>query len=244
MGKPFTAEQDDWLRRNHSAEKLIREITAEFNAAFGENRSADTMKHHCRKLLLQRNNRFFSEEEDRWLSEHSRDGSYLEVAAEFNRVFGQTRTPVVIKVHCNRALHAGFKNQKYSNSFPIGTEVIRCGFVWVKVSNIHCEKSGKLTSSVVNWRQKSHIVWEQHYGSAPPEGYTIVFLNRDTKDCRIENLYAVSPRVMREMSKKKWWSTDRELTLAAIRWCELFYAMKEAEGVRKNIQNGEKNGKS
>lgn len=244
MGKPFTAEQDDWLRRNHSAEKLIRELTAEFNAAFGEDRSADTMKHHCRKLMLQRNNRFFSEEEDRWLSEHSRDGSYLEVAAEFNRVFGQTRTPGVIKVHCNRALHAGFKNQKYSNSFPIGTEVIRCGFVWVKVSNIHCEKSGKLTSSVVNWRQKSHIVWEQHYGSAPPEGYTIVFLNRDTKDCRIENLYAVSPRVMREMSKKKWWSTDRELTLAAIRWCELFYAMKEAEGVRKNIQNGEKNGKS
>lgn len=244
MGKPFTAEQDDWLRRNHSAEKLIRELTAEFNAAFGEDRSADTMKHHCRKLMLQRNNRFFSEEEDRWLSEHSRDGSYLEVAAEFNRIFGQTRTPGVIKVHCNRALHAGFKNQKYSNSFPIGTEVIRCGFVWVKVSNIHCEKSGKLTSSVVNWRQKSHIVWEQHYGSAPPEGYTIVFLNRDTKDCRIENLYAVSPRVMREMSKKKWWSTDRELTLAAIRWCELFYAMKEAEGVRKNIQNGEKNGKS
>ena len=244
MGKPFTAEQDDWLRRNHSAEKLIRELTAEFNAAFGENRSADTMKHHCRKLMLQRNNRFFSEEEDRWLSEHSRDGSFLEVAAEFNRIFGQTRTPGVIKVHCNRALHAGFKNQKYSNSFPIGTEVIRSGFVWVKVSNIHCEKSGKLTSSVVNWRQKSHIVWEQHYGSAPPEGYTIVFLNRDTKDCRIENLYAVSPRVMREMSKKKWWSTDRELTLAAIRWCELFYAMKEAEGVRKNIQNGEKNGKS
>lgn len=235
MGKPFTAEQDDWLRRNHSAEKLIRELTAEFNAAFGEDRSADTMKHHCRKLMLQRNNRFFSEEEDRWLSEHSRDGSYLEVAAEFNRIFGQTRTPGVIKVHCNRALHAGFKNQKYSNSFPIGTEVIRCGFVWVKVSNINCEKSGKLTSSVVNWRQKSHIVWEQHYGSAPPEGYTIVFLNRDTKDCRIENLYAVSPRVMREMSKKKWWSTDRELTLAAIRWCELFYAMKGAEGVRKNI---------
>ena len=244
MGKPFTAEQDDWLRRNHSTKKLIRELTAEFNAAFGEDRSADTMKHHCRKLMLQRNNRFFSEEEDRWLSEHSRDGSYLEVAAEFNRVFGQTRTPGVIKVHCNRALHAGFKNQKYSNSFPIGTEVIRCGFVWVKVSNIHCEKSGKLTSSVVNWRQKSHIVWEQHYGSAPPEGYTIVFLNRDTKDCRIENLYAVSPRVMREMSKKKWWSTDRELTLAAIRWCELFYAMKEAEVARKNIQNGEKNGKS
>lgn len=244
MGKPFTAEQDDWLRRNHSAEKLIRELTAEFNAAFGEDRSADTMKHHCRKLMLQRNNRFFSEEEDRWLSEHSRDGSYLEVAAEFNRIFGQTRTPGVIKVHCNRALHAGFKNQKYSNSFPIGTEVIRCGFVWVKVSNIHCEKSGKLTSSIVNWRQKSHIVWEQHYGSAPPEDYTIVFLNRDTKDCRIENLYAVSPRVMREMSKKKWWSTDRELTLAAIRWCELFYAMKEAEAVRKNIQNGEKNGKS
>ena len=244
MGKPFTAEQDDWLRRNHSTKKLIRELTAEFNAAFGEDRSADTMKHRCRKLMLQRNNRFFSEEEDRWLSEHSRDGSYLEVAAEFNRVFGQTRTPGVIKVHCNRALHAGFKNQKYSNSFPIGTEVIRCGFVWVKVSNIHCEKSGKLTSSVVNWRQKSHIVWEQHYGSAPPEGYTIVFLNRDTKDCRIENLYAVSPRVMREMSKKKWWSTDRELTLAAIRWCELFYAMKEAEVARKNIQNGEKNGKS
>ena len=227
MGKPFTAEQDDWLRRNHSPEKLIRELTAEFNVAFGEDRSVDTMKHHCRNLLLPRSNRFFSEEEDLWLSEHSRDGSYLEVAAEFNRIFGQERTPNVIKVHCNRELHVGFKNRKYSNVYPIGTEVVRHGFVWVKVSNIRCEKSGKLTSGVVNWRQKSHVVWEQHYGSAPPEGYTIVFLNRDTKDCSIENLYAVSPRVLREMSKKKWWSTDRELTLAAIRWCELFYAMKD-----------------
>ena len=227
MGKPFTSVQDDWIRRNHSPEKLIRELTAEFNAAFGEHRSVDTMKHHCWKLLLKQNDRRFSHEEDQWLCEHSRDGSYLEVAAEFNRIFAQNRTPNVIKVHCNRELHVGFKNQKYTNSLPIGTEVVRNGFIWVKVSDARCKKSGKLTSGAVNWRQKSHIVWERHYGSAPTEGHTIVFLNRDTRDCSIENLYAVSPRVMREMSKKKWWSTDRELTLTAIKWCELFYAMKD-----------------
>ena len=227
MGKPFTSAQDDWIRRNHSPEKLTIELTDEFNDAFGEDRSVGTMKNHCRKLLLPRSNRFFSEEEDRWLSEHSRDGSFSEVAAEFNRIFLQNRTPNVIKVHCNRELHVGFKNKKYSNALPIGTEVVRSGFVWVKVSNIPCAKNGKLTSGAVNWRQKSHVVWGQHYGSAPPEGHTIVFLNRDTRDCSIENLYAVSPRVLREMSKKKWWSTDRALTLTAIKWCELFYAMKD-----------------
>lgn len=227
MGKPFTSVQDDWIRRNHSPEKLIRELTAEFNDAFGEDRSVGTMKNHCRKLLLPRSNRFFSEEEDRWLSEHSRDGSFSEVAAEFNRIFGQNRSPYTIKKRCNRKLHVGFKNKKYSNALPIDTEVVRGGFIWVKVSNIPCKENGKLKSGVVNWRQKSHVVWEQHYGSMPPEGYTIVFLNRDTRDCSIENLYAVSPRVLREMSKKKWWSTDRELTLTAIKWCELFYAMKD-----------------
>ena len=227
MGKLFTSEQDDWLRRNHSPEKLIRELTAGFNDAFGEDRSVDSIKHHCRKLMLQRNNRSFSEDEDRWLSEHSKDGSYLEVAAAFNRIFGKNRTPQVIKVHCNRELHVGFKNRKFVNVCPIGTEVVRHGFVWVKLSDIPCKKGLKLQSGVVNWRQKSHVVWEQHYGSAPPEGYTIVFLNRDTRDCSIENLYAVSPRVLREMSKKKWWSTDRALTLTAIKWCELFYAMKD-----------------
>ena len=72
-------------------------------------------------------------------------------------------------------------------------------------------------------------MWELYHGGMPPEGYNIIFLDGDRTNFDKNNLYAVNGKVLREMSKKKWWSTNPELTLAAIKWCELFYTIKELE---------------
>ena len=98
--------------------------------------------------------------------------------------------------------------------------------MWVKVSDIPCKGTGK-NSANVNWRQKSHIVWEQHYGSMPPDDCTIVFLDRNKQNFDINNLYAVKKKILREMAKNSWWKSDPEFTLAAIKWCELHFALKE-----------------
>ena len=33
------------------------------------------------------------------------------------------------------------------------------------------------------------------------------------------------------MSKNGWWSKDADITLTAIKYCELWYALKESDGV-------------
>lgn len=223
MGKPFTAEQDEWLRKHHSPDRICRDLTDEYNAFWGENRTLDTMKHHCKKLgLVQRKNQRFTPEQDAWLIERQRQYSIHDLTQLFNQTFDIDRSEQVIKVHCNRVLGTRFRNDKSQEGMPIGSETIRGGFIWVKVSN-----TAKCSNSAYkNWKQKSHIVWEQHYGCMPPKGHTIIFLDGNRQNCDINNLYAVSGKVLREMSKKSWWRSDPEFTLTAIRWCELHYAIK------------------
>lgn len=226
MGKAFTTEQDAWLQKNHHPEKFICLLTEEYNAFWGENRNVGTMKAHCKKIgLLQSYGKPFTAEQDAWLLKNSKSMSYKETTEKFNEIYSASRSPNVIKAHCCK-IGARFKVDRSWMSNPIGTETIRAGYVWVKVSDTPHKVLGK-TSGYENWRQKSHIVWEQHYGSLPPDGYTIVFLDRNTQNCDIKNLYAVNNKVLREMSKKSWWSTDPELTLTAIKWCELHYTLKE-----------------
>lgn len=169
--------------------------------------------------------RRFTPEHDAWFRERAGLLSIKDMTEQFNQTFGENRSEGVVKVHCNRELGIRFLGNRRNNFwFPIGTEKIRSGYIWVKVADEVPENGEK--SAWSNWRQKSHVVWEQHHGTIPP-GHTIVFLDGDHMNTNIENLYAVSGRVLREMSKKSWWSSDPDRTLAAIKWCELFYTIKD-----------------
>lgn len=225
MAQSFTKEQDEWLRKHHSPDKIIRDLTEEYNTFWNENRSVDTMKHHCKRIGLQQERRNFTKAEDEWLI--ARDGQYSvkELTTMFNETFGTNRSELVIKVHCNRNLRTKFAGNHFQPGDPIGTEVMRGKYVWVKVSN-KIPQEGEL-SGWINWRPKAHVMWELHNGSMPPDGHNIVFLDGDRTNFDKRNLYAVNGKVLREMSKKKWWSSNPELTLAAIKWCELFYTIKE-----------------
>lgn len=166
----------------------------------------------------------YSPEEDRWLRENTYRYSRKEAVEIFNRTFGRNRSVDSLKVHANK-MGLRFKNDKRTcQTMPIGTERVRNGYIWVKVKD-DVPRPGE-AAGYINWRPKAQVVYEKAYGPIP-EGYIVVFLNRDKTDCRPENLYAVSPRVNREMGKKRWWSEDQELTLTAIKWCELFYAIKD-----------------
>lgn len=220
MSKSFSAEADNWLIKNHSPSEIIRDLTDRYNLTFGENRSIDTMKHHCRLIGLKQSKRF-TEEQDNWLIENAPKLSVAETARQFNMVFGANRTAEVLKVRCNRNLRIFHANKKYALGFPVGSETVLNGYTWVKVADVPYQKD----SFYKNWKQKQRIVWEKHNGSLP-DGWNVVFLNGDRSNCAIENLYAVDGRTRREMAKKKWWSTNPEITLTAIRWCELFHAIR------------------
>lgn len=230
--KPFTKEQNTWLKEHHSPTKIYRILTEEYNSAFGDTRTVDVIKAHCRTALgLKQKTKLFTANMNAWLMEHSGKLTVKQMTEQFNAWFGENRNAGTIKVHCNRDLGIRFSGDGRGYTAPIGAESIRSGYIWVKVSN-DIPGEGERAADI-NWKPKSHLVWEKHNGTIP-EDYIIVFLNRDKTDCSIENLYAIPPIVNREMSKKKWWNRDPDLTLAAIKWCELFYA---AKAVRKENLN-------
>lgn len=72
------------------------------------------------------------------------------------------------------------------------------------------------------------MVWEETYGPIP-KGYLIVNLDMDKLNLSIENLYCIPRKMALLMSKNKWWSKDAVITLTAIKYCELWYALKESE---------------
>lgn len=225
MGKAklFSEESKQWILKNHCSSETVKCFTARYNCEFNENRSKDTMKHYLRRIGLEQDDKRLTKEEDSWLSEHAPSLSVDETARQFNAVFGATRSAQVLKARCNRHLGVTHKHDRNGGALPIGSETVTTdGFVFVKVSN------KKNVGFYQNWKQKHQIVWESHNGKIP-DGQTILFLDRNRSNCSIENLYIVDGKVMREISKKKWFSENPEITLTAIKWCELFYAIKRVD---------------
>lgn len=121
------------------------------------------------------------------------------------------------RIHQMRGLrpdgHAG-------KCLDIGTERIRkTGStgkpMWfIKVSNELCGGKNKHRAPY-QWEKKHLLIWERAYGKIP-KGNKIVFLNSDTLDCRLDNLFIVSDAVHMEMIRRDWYSTNPILTKAAI----------------------------
>ena len=218
---PFKAENKKWISENHRPDESVRDFTIRYNLMFDENRSQYTMKHYLKRMGCKQRDRSFTKEQDDWLLSHAPFMSVLETAREFNNRFGVTRDAQVLKVRCNRNLRVFHKHDRHDSSLPIGSETTTSqGYVFVKINN---EKN---VGFYKNWKQKHHLVWESKNGKIPKHS-TLVFLDHNNSNCDIDNLYLVTKKIKREMCKKGWFFTDRYATLAAIKWCELFYSIKE-----------------
>ena len=173
--------------------------------------------------------RKFSAEQDEWLLENAPYLSRKETMIRFNELFDDNRTEDVLKVHCNREL--GIKRTKETrakslslkgDAKPIGSETIYQGFTFVKVTDKYLGRN----SFYKNWDLKQRVLWKQRHGDIPPK-HQIIFLNRDRTDFSDENLACVSPAINAIMVRNGWYSTDRNITLAALKWCELHFALQE-----------------
>ena len=45
-------------------------------------------------------------------------------------------------------------------------------------------------------------------------------------NCDISNLYMVNRKIHMTMTSNNWYSENKQQTLTALKWCELFYAIK------------------
>lgn len=78
-----------------------------------------------------------------------------------------------------RAPETQFKpGQKPHTWVPVGTEQIRDGYLWRKVTDGHGRH---------DWRQVHVLLWEQHHGPVPP-GLILVFKDRNRQHIALDNL--------------------------------------------------------
>lgn len=179
----------------------------------------------------------FTEEQERWLKDNaSKYRNSYPLTNAFNEVFGTNQKPknIIRKIYrlmpnFHFGWSGGCKKGEGSSitAKPIGTEVFKGGYWWVKVNDIPLPKDYKSNDRMKNWKQKHRLVWEHVHGEIP-KGYMVTFLDGDTNNCDIDNLYLIPRKIQTTMVRNNWYSSNRELTLAEIKWCELFYKIKEA----------------
>lgn len=132
-----------------------------------------------------------------------------------------------------------FGNTK-GRSLPVGTERIAYttgGYkaVYVKVKETEDCREHITRYAEPYWKVKQKKIYEDYYGEIP-KGHMVVFLDQNPDNYDINNLYCISRKILVRMNQNRWFTTDREHTLTAIKWCELFLVLKE----RKN--NGQQTG--
>lgn len=124
------------------------------------------------------------------------------------------------KLHLSRKINIGkYSRDRVKEESPIGTEIkTKTGIVYVKIK----ESTGQHITGYQYpyWAPKQRKVYEDHFGPIP-KNHFIVFLNKDTTDFDINNLYCINRSILAIMNKNKWFTTSREHTLAAIKLCEL-----------------------
>ena len=183
---------------------------------------------------------YYTAEEDEWLRQHiSSCETYNHLTEMFNEHFKENVKSQSISDRCIKMLHIymgrnkgqftkGHGNCPCPKNHKLGAEIERGGYIFVKYNNVR--HTGKISYQNMkeNWVPKQRYVYEQYHGSIP-KGYIVVFLDNDKNNFSPENLYAIPRKINAIMNQNKWFTSNRENTLTAIKWCELFYALK---GVR------------
>lgn len=182
----------------------------------------------------------WTNEQNEFCRMHIDDYTWQGLTDAFNAAFKTNRSYDSVCSHCLKQLHLkkAFnrgdykKGKKDFNSYPIGTEIFANGNVYVKIANDYysreCTKpaANKLNK---NWVKKAKLVLEQAYGEIPDDKL-IIFLDKDHKNCNFSNLYVTDRKINFMMSKNNWHFENPELTLVALKWCELYYAIKQKRG--------------
>lgn len=156
--------------------------------------------------------------------------SYKELHNKFTETFGQGRTIRSLQDLCSRRLnlHKSNPSGQYGNrikeQLPIGTERIVQGTVYVKVLDV---PQGTKFSGYAPpyWLPKQRKIYEDAHGQIP-NGHFVVFLDSNKTNYNIDNLYCLGRNIHSTMCKKRWYTTDKNITLTAIKYLELLQALK------------------
>lgn len=196
-----------------------------------------------------------TEEQERWLIDNfsKYDFDFVSMAKDFNKQFGTDRSNCSIAKYCERHLKLytprpkkgkvnkgvfskGCNGVSTERQAPIGTirtyasNTSKILMVKVKLTD------GESGSLCVNnkghnykrpwWIPLKEKIWIDAYGYIP-DGFRVIQLDRNYKNCNLDNLALADKRGLAIMGSHKWWSDNRNFNATGIQWCNLYMTAKD-----------------
>lgn len=197
----YSEEQIFFLRINAPLYSR-KELTKLFNEKFNTDKSVLAIKSYC-------NNRGFNSSNDGKFTSESIHWQKGLLKEEFKSHYSEESFKRMTRNAC-------ISNRRKKP----GDEVVKNGEVFVIVSD-------DISIPYVKRRvPKRRVVWEQHFGPIP-KTHMVIHLDGNKLNCDIDNLYCIPKKFRALMNKNHWYTDSREHTLTAIKWCELYYALRK-----------------
>ena len=147
-----------------------------------------------------------------------------------NKEFGNNRVWESVREKCNKSLGlkignpTSFKKGHKQEQCPIGTiRKSSNGFSYIKVKDSAYSYISGYAEPY--WLPLQKKVWLDVYGEVPDDKM-VIFLDGNRDNLDINNLYCIDRKISAIMAKNRWYTSNKDNTLAAIKWCELYYALK------------------
>ena len=235
----YTDIEDTWIRDNWDNANTYQEIADKFNTTFNLSLSKSIIMRHCVTTLgLQKKGNplyisYSQDEYDYIREQYFKCDTYKELTDKVNDKFHNNRTVSQISDTCTKRLKLPINHMKNggrylqgdkSRELPIGTIRKSQTGTYIKVMNTG---GGVNITGYIEpyWLPLQKKIYQDAYGEIP-DGYMVCFLDGNPDNFDLSNLYCINRKISANMSSHSWWTTDREHTLTAIKWCELYYALK------------------
>lgn len=218
MRLKFNQIHAHWLNDNFYSYPTTKELAVAFNKQFNANSDRQFIGKKCKHLGLTRANCVpYTAEEDAWLHTYANSVPYSQLSDMFEDTFGRIVTGSALSQHC-RAIGVFSDNPNEFNN----------NIAWNKM-DLYTERIGsrgeRLIKTETGWIRKARYIYEKAYGKIP-ERHQIIQLDSNPDNFELDNLYCIPTKFMLMMNRNHWLTANRDLTLTAIKLCELHYSLQ------------------
>lgn len=172
----------------------------------------------------------YSKEESEWLVKNLNNYSdYTQLLLSYNKLFPK-RTKASLETYCRDTLRVFRKNSgkfgkdKLKGELPLLTERKTDKATYIKVQLVGNSRIKSYAEP--HWLPKQKYIYEKFYNTKVSKSCFIIFLDGDNNNFDISNLYCIDRKISAIMAKNKWYTNNLEHTLVAIKWCELYFVLK------------------
>lgn len=252
----YTEEMQKWILDNVDTGvfKSQRNFTDVFNAIHGTAVSYAAMNTYLYRhgiiVKTKNNTSAYTEEMNNWLVANypKYDNDWVTLARDFNSEFCTDFASTRLCKHCERKLkihnpkpkkgrinkgtfQKGNKGPSTDRQAPLGTirtyssNTSKILYIKVKLADGNSGARGHNYKRPW-WIPLKEKVWIDAHGEIP-NGCSIVQLDRDYKNCNLDNLALADKRGLAIMMSHKWWSENNKFNATGIQWCNLYMTAKD-----------------